>query len=110
MNWTGPALVDGKPWPFANSTTVWLSAGRHSIEPGAAVLPSRIVDFNGDLKTASVEGGKVQFSYESSARAIARVEGRVGVMRIDGVAVQADRREGVVMLPRGQHVVELSRF
>ena len=30
--WKGPALVDGKPWPFASESTVWLTPGAHAIE------------------------------------------------------------------------------
>ena len=30
--WKGPAMVDGRQWPFANDTTVWLPRGMHAIE------------------------------------------------------------------------------
>jgi hypothetical protein len=34
--WTGPALVDGKLWPVASDTVVWLPPGPHVIQPGSA--------------------------------------------------------------------------
>src|SRR5205823_1443931 len=76
MAWSGPALVDGKPWPVLDGATVWLPAGSHRIE-GADKMAHRILDFNGDLESASiVSDGSVELAYSSSSRAIATVETR----------------------------------
>src|SRR5437867_11898686 len=32
ISWAGSATVDGKPWPIADGTTVWLPAGVHTVE------------------------------------------------------------------------------
>ncbi len=72
--WQGPAMVDGRLWPFANDSTVWLPRGMHAIEPAGNQPPYRLLDFNGDLRSASVIAGGIEFAYQSSARAMARLE------------------------------------
>ncbi|MGA2877537.1 MAG: hypothetical protein ABSG13_01160 [Bryobacteraceae bacterium] len=115
--WQGPALVNGRPWPVRSDTTLWLPAGPNVVEPApsAAVLsdpPLRMVDFNGDLRSASIVTDGFRFSYESSARALALVNSRPHKLEIDGVPSDpkvVDSGAGFVLtLPRGQHVVQLT--
>jgi hypothetical protein len=103
--WKGPALVDGRPWPVANDTTVWLPRGLHAIEPARTPAPIRLLDFNGDLKSAAVIPGAVEFSYESAARALAAVERLPKRIEIDGAEARPQAAGNVLLLPRGQHLV-----
>ena len=107
--WKGPALVDGQAWPAADAETLWLPAGAHSVEPGTSPLKLHLVWLNGDLKASHASEGAIEFSYESSARAIAVLDGTPQRVEIDGVA-EAPRFAGptTILLPRGQHVVTLA--
>ena len=106
----GPALVDGKPWPIANDTTVWLTRGAHVIEPAppGQMLPLRILEFNGDLKMASVTPRGIEFAYQSSARAMALLEHTPAKLEVDGVERPPEMAGNVLLLPRGQHYITLT--
>ena len=109
--WKGPALVDGKLWPIASDDTLWLMPGPHAIEAaqptqGAAM---RVLDFNGDLKMAAVTPRGIEFAYQSSARAMALLEHAPATLQIDGVERKPEMSGNVLLLPRGQHLVNLSK-
>jgi hypothetical protein len=106
--WTGPALVDGKPWPVLSDKVLWLPRGAHSIEPGAQTVPLRVLDFNGELKSAKVIAGGVEVAYQSNARAMATLENKAGRVEVDGVEVKPEYAGAVLILPRGQHLVTLT--
>ena len=85
--------------------------GSNRIEPTTKEAPVTVLDFNGRLQSARSLDRGVEFSYQSSARAIAVVSVRPRTMELDGVhrevaAVEVDGRF-VVMLPRGQHLVSI---
>ncbi len=103
----GPAIVDGKLWPVADDATVWLPAGVHSIEPAAAIVPIRVLDLNGELKSAGVIDGGVEFAYQSTARAMALLDRAPGRMELDGAEAPPVMRGRVLILPRGQHIATL---
>jgi hypothetical protein len=105
----GPALVDGRPWPIASDDTLWLMPGSHVIEPGPQALPMRVLDFNGDLKMAAVTQQGIEFAYQSTARAMALLEHTPAKLEIDGVERKPEMTGYVLLLPRGQHLVSLSR-
>jgi hypothetical protein len=105
VEWSGPALVDGRAWPAADGRRVWLTRGSHTVQPAAAAPPLRLLDFNGELKAAAATEKGLEFAYESSARAFARFERRPDHFEIDGVAATPDGAGGVTILPRGQHFV-----
>jgi len=107
----GPALVDGKQWPIASDDTIWLMPGPHVIEPAPPTQtpPMRVLDFNGDLKMASVTPQGLEFAYQSSARAMALLEHVPAKLQIDGVEITPEMAGNVLLLPRGQHFVSLSR-
>jgi len=111
VSWQGPAFVNGHLWPVRNDTTLWLAAGTSVIEPAPKDPSLRIVDFNGDLQSANASTQGLQFSYRSSARAIALLNARPKKIEVDGVAASEELRESgdsfVLALPRGQHVVQL---
>ena len=112
VSWEGPALVNGKPWPVRDDTTVWLPPGAHAIAPANRDVRWRVLDFNGTLRSASETPAGVEFAYESSSRAIAVLNFRPSRVELDGVEMKADAIESggrfVVMLPRGQHLVAAS--
>jgi hypothetical protein len=110
--WPGPALVDGKPWPARCENIVWLPAGAHTIEPGGKPLSSQLVDFNGILQSAQVQGGNgIEIAYNSAARAIALVDRQPTRIVVDGAGARLDPIENgrffAVLLPRGQHLVRI---
>jgi hypothetical protein len=113
VSWNGPALVDGKPWPMASDTTVWLPRGRHTVTalPATsawAASPLRIVDFNGELTMAATTPAGLEFAYQSGARAMAVLEHAPRKLAIDGVVQEPQLLGNVLLLPRGQHLVTLS--
>ncbi len=110
--WKGGALVDGRPWPVADGEIVWLPAGAHAVEAAPATPPSRILDFNGTLKTArALPRGGIEFSYQSSSRALAVLDVAPLRMEVDGVKTKpvllASAGAYTLYLPRGQHLVTL---
>jgi hypothetical protein len=109
VNWQGPVLVDGKLWPVINGLTAWLPAGTHSIEPSPDLPPLRITAFIGELKSAASTVSGVEFAYRSSARALASLDRIPSRVEIDGEQVQPQFAGKVLLLPRGQHLVTLTR-
>lgn len=107
--WSGPAKVNGRLWPVANPETLWLPPGPVAIEPAAAPPVMRVLDFNGDLKTASASGNSVEVSYNASHRAVAVLDRLPAATEVDGARVplqwKGEKGRHVVLLPRGQHVV-----
>jgi hypothetical protein len=103
--WTGPALVDGRPWPVASDTVVWLAPGSHAIQPAAVKPVLRLIDLNAELHSAAAVAGGMEFAYHSSARALATFETLPASFQIDGAEAHPVTVGNVVLLPRGQHVV-----
>ena len=107
VRWKGPALVDGQPWPARDERTVWLPAGRHSVEPGPDQAGPRLLRLNGELEAARWAGNAtLEFSYRSGARAIAVLNRTPKKVEVDGVEEKALSR--TLMLPRGQHFVSVT--
>ena len=111
--WPGPALVDGRLWPVHDASTVWLPAGQHAIEPAQKDATIHIIDFNGNLRTASAAGRDIEFSYESNSRALAVLDARPVNLEIDGAPSPVKLLESgpnfVTVLPRGQHLVHIGQ-
>jgi len=107
--WRGPALVDGKPWPVLDDKTLWLPRGPHSIEASQKATVLRILDFNGELKAAKAMANGLEFAYQSSARAMATIEQTPGKVEIDGAEIKPKMIGNVLILPRGQHLVTLTK-
>jgi len=108
--WRGPALVDGQPWPVQDAETVWLPAGAHSIEAAAADAGPRLLRLNGELKAArGVDAHSIEFTYQSTARAIAVLDRTPRTVEIDSSPATAERAgANTLLLPRGQHIVTLT--
>ena len=109
IRWSGPAVVDGRPWPVRNESVVWVPAGPHAVEPGTAVTGARVLDFNGDLQSAGYRrDGTIDLAYQSQARAFAVLDRPPTGVQIDGVDVQPDLcGSRTLALPRGQHLVTI---
>ena len=110
--WQGPAIVNGRLWPVHDQTTLWLPAGPNVIEPAQKDPAIRLLDFNGNLRSANASATGLEFSYQSNARAAAVLNARPRKVEVDGsVTNQTILESGpnyVVLLPRGQHVVAIS--
>ena len=104
-------MLNGRPWPVRNETTLWLPAGRNVIEPAQKEPALRILDFNGNLRSANASADGLKFSYQSSARALALLNARPRSIEIDGASTQLEIVESgsnfSLLLPRGQHVVQV---
>jgi hypothetical protein len=111
ISWQGPALVNGRPWPIRDETTLWLPAGSNVIESTQKDPALRILDFNGNLRSASVSRAGVQISYQSNSRAIAVISPRPAKIEVDSANYDQKLQDSgpnvVLMLPRGQHIVEM---
>jgi len=111
LRWRGPALVNGRPWPVRDNDTLWLPAGAVVVEPDQKETAVQVLDFNGELRSASGLASGIEFSYQSSARAMALVSARPSKIEIDGAPVQQEFPQSgagfLLKLPRGQHVVQL---
>ena len=109
MRWSGPALVDGQPWPVESDALLFLPAGAHSVEAGGQTPAVRVIRFNGELISAeSINGHAVELAYKSSARAFAVLNRKPVRVEIDG-AEGAPEAAGpnAIRLPRGQHIVTI---
>jgi hypothetical protein len=110
--WKGPARVDGRVWPASDGEVVWLPAGAHTVEPAKTAPPARILDFNGNLESASATAHGLEFGYVAPSRAVAALDRKPLRQQIDGAPAplefaNADGPPFVVIFPRGQHLVEL---
>ena len=110
IRWKGPARLDGQPWPAMSDDVLWVPAGNHQIEASAEAPPIRLIDFNGDLKTARSLPHGLEFSYESTARAMAMLDKKPASVEVDDSplsALSSQQDERVVTLPRGGHRVRV---
>ena len=109
LRWPGSAMVDGLPWPVENGALIFLPAGAHSVEAGAASGGLQVTYFNGELTSAQAVGpGLVELSYRSSARAFAMLNRKPARVEIDGADTAPDLAgANTLMLPRGQHLVTI---
>jgi hypothetical protein len=107
--WSGSAKVNGRLWPVANPDTLWLPPGPVAIEPSQTAPPLRVLDFNGDLKTAAALPDSVELSYHSTHRAIAILDRLPAAVEVDGAPIApqwlSSAGRHAILLPKGQHVV-----
>jgi hypothetical protein len=109
MRWSGPVNVDGRPWPVRNDVAMLLPAGAHTVETGTQVPGLQMTVFNGELISAeALAGGAIEFSYASSARAIAVLSRKPTHLEVDGAeCALGSAGPTAVFLPRGQHLVTI---
>jgi hypothetical protein len=112
VSWRGPAVVDGKSWPAADDSVVWLPAGRHTLGPADGPVAARLIHLNGELLDASATRQGLEFQYRGAARAFALLDREPRVVEIDGLAVETPvwkaTRHWSVMLPGGVHQVRVA--
>ena len=110
--WSGPALVDGRPWPFTDGSTVWLPPGRHRISPAADFPSLRVLHMNTDWKWGRIEDRALAFGYASAGPAIVLLSGVPKQVTVDGEPIKGPllkaRSHWAVMLPRGRHSVRIA--
>jgi hypothetical protein len=91
---------------------VWLPPGAHRIETADTSPPIRLIDLNAEPESAAIEGGKLQFRYRSSSRAIARIDQEPVEIEIDGrpakVPVLPSKSHWSLLLPKGQHDIRIT--
>ncbi len=107
--WSGPAMLDGRPWPVGSDRVVWLPPGQHAIESAAVKPALRLLDLNAELNSATAIAGGMEFSYSSNARALALFETPPESFEIDGAEAHPVMIGNVAILPRGQHVVTATK-
>ena len=109
--WQGPAMVNGRPWPVRDDDTLWLPSGRVVAQSAQKEAAARILDFNGNIRSASASAAGLEFSYQSNARAVAVVNTRPRRVEIDGAVVEPNILQSgstyLLLLPRGQHIVRV---
>ncbi len=106
LTWAGTAKVDGKLWPVTDGNTQWLPAGGHSVEAASQQPVVRLLDFNGNLKTAVSLPAGMEFTYDSSSRAIAIFDKAPNKAELDGTSIPCTG--AMLKLPRGKHRVTLT--
>jgi hypothetical protein len=110
LPWKGAAMVDDLPWPVADGETLWLPPGAHAVETGKETPGLHMVRLNADLEDARRVGENgLEFSYESSGRAIAIFDRRPMKLSLDGAEEPLQfAGSKTILLPRGQHVVTIT--
>ena len=107
--WKGDAVVNGRVWPATDGETIWLPAGRHAIEPSKSQPSLRLLDFSGDLQSASALVAGLEIGYRSDARVFALFDRQPLTIEVDGEPIPAAARKveagWQITLPRGQHLV-----
>ena len=104
--WAGQANVDGKLWPVTDGTTQWLPRGLHTVEPTNQQPALRLLDFNGNLKTAVSLPAGMEFTYDSAARAIAIFDKVPSKAELDGTPIPL--MGATLKLPKGKHKITVT--
>ena len=110
LPWKGAAMVDNLPWPVSDGETLWLPPGAHSVDRDSGEAGLHLVRLNADLQAARrLNANSLEFSYQSTARAIALFDRNPLRVLVDG-AEEPLQLAGpkTILLPRGQHVVTIT--
>jgi hypothetical protein len=110
LPWKGGALVDNLPWPVGDGETIWLPPGAHAVEDAKVDPGVHLLRLNADLQGARrVNAATMEFSYQSTARAIAVFDRVPRQMLVDGAEGPLEfAGPRTILLPRGQHVVTIT--
>ncbi len=107
--WNGPALVNGKPWPFRDDETLWLPAGSHVVEAASAAIHVRLLDFSGRVETILASTSGFELSYQSDTAAFAVLDKAPRHLELDGAEWTAKTEKlsdrWLLRLPKGQHLL-----
>ena len=109
VNWRGPVVVDGQPWPLADDSVIWLPAGKHTVERGGRSDGLRVVRFTGSVRSAkAVSSSEVRVSYHGDGRVFAILSRPPQRVEVDGeAAVLNTAGPSTLILPRGDHIVTI---
>ncbi|MEO5924461.1 MAG: hypothetical protein ABIR70_11600 [Bryobacteraceae bacterium] len=108
VSWTGPATVDGRPWPVRSPDKLWLPGGSHTVQASVAEPAVLLTDLNADLRSATAIPDGMEFVYQSSARAFALLNREPARVEIDGEPSTGVVEGKLLKLPRGQHIVTVT--
>jgi hypothetical protein len=112
--------LEGVDWPYWRPGLVLIPPGHHVLTAyrpwlrllDLSALRPQVLQLNGSLTQASATSGRLTFEYESDGHALALVDRRPQQVSVDGHAmsdvVQGSGRTAVLLLPRGQHQVEVA--
>ena len=103
-------MVDGLPWPAADEKTVWLPPGVHAISAAPADNDVHLVRLNAELQAARrISATMLEFSYRSSARALAILDRKPLLVDVDGASTPLQLAGSrTILLPPGQHIVTIT--
>jgi hypothetical protein len=108
VHWAGGALVNGRRWPVRDGEFLSLPSGAHVIESAGEEAGLHVRRFSADLRSARIEAGAVELSYESGTRAFAVLSEPPSRVEVDGEPVEPEMHgAATIALPRGQHVVTI---
>jgi hypothetical protein len=111
--------VDGMVWPGWGENEILLPGGEHEISPAASrfrlvdrsILDLRMLRFVGTLNSLTPTNRGLEFTYDSSSRAMALFNREPFQLRVDGnfynEAPVAYYGHWSLRLPRGRHRVEV---
>ncbi len=103
--WPGSALVDGAEWPVAESNTVWVPAGPHTIAPSAHARTFKLLSVTGELTRAAYKDESIEFSVNNTSRSIARFDRPLALVKVDGAPFPLANKSQTLLLPKGPHSV-----
>jgi hypothetical protein len=104
--------VDGIPWPAANGTAL-VPPGNHVLTwSGGNPRGPGLESFTGELGTARVSSGRIDFSYDARPAGLAVVTAKPSALAVDGKTARLDVWPAsgggwVVRVPAGTHKAEL---
>jgi hypothetical protein len=84
LAWSGPAEMDGRPWPIQDAKSLLIPSGHHEITVAISDPPLKLADFNGNIQTAISSSEGVELSYTSATRSIAVFGSPVASVDVDG--------------------------
>jgi hypothetical protein len=105
--WQGGARVNGEPWPLLDDSTLWLPPGAFAIESLPTPPPLRILDTSATVLSVSSLPQGFEIAYRASSRAYFLLDCPVSVA-LDGKP-HPPPSNNLLILPRGQHLITLSR-
>lgn len=107
--WSGPAEMDGRPWPIQDAKSLLIPAGHHEITVAINDPSVKLADFSGNIQTAISSSEGVELSYTSATRTIAVFGSPVASVDVDGTPfwnAGSAQDHTSVLLPAGEHVVD----
>ena len=112
INWSGPAAMDGQPWPVRTAHYLIAPAGHHVISREGGEPPFTITGFSVEIQSTTVLRKEVDLAYQSRTRALVTFDEKVASIEVDGVTLwktSGAQTPGSAILPAGQHLATFTR-